>query len=58
MGGGAEMEYCVSATRMLAEKICQIAERFGEVPQICTLNLKNVVEMFQMINNVGVTVIS
>ena len=38
---------------MLLEEILQIAEGFVEVLKIGRLNLKNVDELFQMINNVN-----
>ena len=46
------MENWVSAASMLLEKIMYIAEAFLEVPANLWAQLKNVEEIFQMINNV------
>ena len=48
----AEMEYCASATSLLAEEIWHIAEGFVEVPINLQAQIKNVEEISQMINNV------
>ena len=46
------MEYCASAASMLAEEFWQIAEGFVEVPVNLQAQIKNVEEIFQIINNV------